>query len=121
MKKLYLLLILSGLVLAGCSKRVHYDDTIDPDYWMRTHEKGVVAFVDYYSGNYILDTNNGYAVVEAWGNVVPREYDRLYGNFSNRGIQTIYNRDAGYFTEDRVIESWLTWSEAMYILDDISN
>jgi hypothetical protein len=121
MKKLYLLLILSGVILAGCSKRIHYEDDIDPDYWMRTHEKGVVAYVDYFSGNYIVDTNNGYAVIEAWGNVTPRENDREYGNFSNRGIQTIYNRDAGYFTEERVIESWLTWSEAMYLLDDISN
>ena len=120
MKKIYLLLILSGLILSGCSKRVHYEDDIDPDYWMRTHEKGIVAYVDYFSGNYIVDTNNGYAVIEAWSNVTPREYDREYGNFSNRGVQTIYNRDGGYFTEGRVIDSWLTWSEAMYLLDDIS-
>ena len=120
MKKLYLLLIVTGVVLASCSKSDYYDRGPDPDYWMRTHEKGTVAYVDYFTGNYIVDTYNGYAVIELWGSMPPREYDREYGNFSNRGVQTIYNRDGGYFTEGRVIDSWLTWSQAMYLLDDIS-
>jgi hypothetical protein len=120
MKKLYLMLILSAVVLAGCSKRVYIEDDIDPDYWMRTHQKGTVAYVDYFTGNYIVDTHNGYSVIESVSGVTPREYDREYANFSNRGIQTIYNRDAGYFTEGRVIDSWLSWSDAMYLLDEIS-
>ncbi|RYG03420.1 MAG: hypothetical protein EOO02_08480 [Chitinophagaceae bacterium] len=120
MKKLYLLLLLTGIVLVGCTKRVYYDDNPDPDYWMRTHEKGTVAYVDYYSGNYIIDTYNGYAVIELYGGVAPREYDREYANFSNPGVQTVYNRDAGYFTQIRIIDSWLSWSDAMYLLDDIS-
>jgi hypothetical protein len=120
MKKLYLLLILSGVILAGCSKRAYHDDDIDPDYWMRTHEKATVAYVDYFTGNYIVDTYNGYSVIESYSGVTPREYDREYANFSNRGIQTIYNRDGGYFTEGRVVDSWLSWSDAMYLLDEIS-
>jgi hypothetical protein len=121
MKKLYLLLILSGVLLAGCSKRAYYEDDIDPDYWMRTHEKGTVAYVDNFTGNYIVDTKNGYAVVEAYSNVIPREYDREYANFSNIGVQTIYNRDGGYFADGRVVDSWLSWSDAMYVLDEISD
>jgi hypothetical protein len=120
MKKLYLILLITGVVLAGCSKRDYIPADPDPEYWMRTHDKATVAYVDYTTGNYIVDTYSGYSVVESWSGVIPREYDREYANFNNRGIQTVYNRTGNYFTEVRVIESWLTWSEAMYILDEIS-
>lgn len=120
MKLFYFLLIASSLVLSSCTKQVIVPDNIDVNEWMRTHEQGEVAYVDYYTGNYIVGTNRGYTVVESWGGVVPREYDRVYANFSLRGVQTIYNRSGNYFTQSGITESWLTWSQALYLLDELN-
>ncbi len=120
MKRLLLLSFLAVMLLSACTKRDYISSPIDPYEWMRTHEKGVVAYVDYYTGNYIVDTYNGYAVIESFGGYVPREYDQEYAYFSNRGMQTIYNWSGDYFTSKRVVDSWLTWWDAMYVLDRIS-
>lgn len=120
MKKLYFLLAVPVLLLAGCSKRDLLPSEIDEREWMRTHERGVVAYVDLYSGNYIVDTYNGFAVIEAWSGIAPREYDEEYALFSNRGVQTIYNRQGNYFTQGRIVDSWLTWSDALYVLDELN-
>ena len=119
MRYLYLALF-SVVVLTACSKRDYYPDDRNEYDWMRTHERGVVAYVDGYTGNYIVDTYNGYAVIEYWGGITPREYDEEYAHFSNRGVQTIYNRQGNYYSKARVVESWLTWSDALYVLDEIS-
>lgn len=120
MKRFYLLLLLPVVLLAACSKRDYIPSDIDEYEWMRTHEKGLVAYVDYYSGNYIIETFRGYAVIESWGGITPREYDEEYAFFSSRGLQTIYNRAGNYFTKGRVVDSWLTWSQAVYVLDDLN-
>ena len=119
MKKLYFLIPLLVILLAACSKRDYVPAQVDPRDWMRTHEHGIVAYVDYSTGNYIVETNSGFAVIESWDQVTPIEYDHEYANFSRRGVQTIYNQSGNYFKEGRVIESWLTWNEALYILDDL--
>jgi hypothetical protein len=120
MKSLYIILAVSTLIFTGCTKRDYIPTQIDEQQWMRTHEEGTVAYVDYYSGNYIVETYDGYAVIEASGNYTPREYDSEYAHFSNRGLQNIYNRNGNYFTTARVVDSWLSWSEARYILDDLN-
>jgi hypothetical protein len=119
MKYLYLTLV-SAVLLTACSKRDYYRDEPDAYDWMRTRERGVVAYVDGYTGNYIVDTYNGFAVIEYWGGITPREYDEEYAYFSNRSVQTIYNRQGNYFSKGRVVDSWLTWSDALYVLDEIS-
>lgn len=119
MRYLYLALF-SIVVLTACSKRDYYPDQPDEYDWMRTHEKGVVAYVDDYTGNYIVDTHNGFAVIEYWSGITPHEYDEEYAHFSNRGVQTIYNWQGNYYSKGRVVDSWLTWSDALYVLDEIS-
>lgn len=119
MKYLYLILI-ATVTLTACSKRDYYPDRPDEYDWMRTHERGVVAYVDNYTGNYIVDTYNGFAVIESWGGIIPRTYDEEYAYFSNRGLQTIYNRQGNYFGKGRIVDSWLTWSDALYVLDELS-
>ena len=119
MKKLYFLIPLLVVFLAACSKRDYVPVEVNPRDWMRTHEHGIVAYVDYSTGNYIVETNSGFAVIESWEQVTPIEYDHEYANFSRHGVQTIYNQSGNYFKEGRVIESWLTWNEALYILDDL--
>jgi hypothetical protein len=118
MKRLYILALLSVVVLTACSKRSYYE--MDEYEWMRTHERGTVAYVDSYTGNYIVETYNGFSVIESWDGITPRTYDDEYANFSSRGVQTIYNYSGNYFSKGRVVESWLTWSDALYILDDIN-
>jgi hypothetical protein len=121
MKKLYIIAPIIVLLFAACSKRDYYvtPPPPDPRSWMRTHDEGVVMYVDYSTGNYIVETYNGYSVVEMWNNEPPIEYDREYAHFNNRGIQTIYNYDGNYFTEGKVVDSWLTWNEAMYLIDEL--
>ena len=119
MKYVYLAL-LASVIFVSCSKRDYYDRGRDPYEWMRTHERGVVAYVDIYSGNYIVETYNGFAVLEYLGGITPREYDEEYAMFSHRGTQTLYNRQGDYFTHARIVDSWLTWSDALYVLDEIS-
>lgn len=120
MKRLLLLSFLSVILLSACTKRDYISQPVDPREWMRTHDRGVVAYVDYYTGNYVVDTHSGFSVIESFSGYTPREYDEEYAYFSNRGLQTIYNWNGDYFTNNRIVDSWLSWSEAMYVLDQIS-
>ena len=108
-------------MLASCTKTDLLPANIDVNEFMRTRESGTVAYVDYYTGNYIVDTYRGFAVIESWGSAAPREYDEQYAYFSSRGLQTIYNYSGNYFSDGRIVDSWLTWSDAVYILDDLSH
>jgi hypothetical protein len=119
MKKLYVLFAFSALLFTACTKRDYVPAPMDENEWMRTHDQAVVAYVDYENGNYVVETNQGYSVVESLGDLTPREYDRQFAYFNSRGVQTIYNRTASYFSQGRIVDSWLSWSDAMYLLDDL--
>lgn len=119
MKKLYIFTSLIIILFTACTKRDYVPVELDPYQWMRTHDEGIVSYVDYYTGNYIIETYEGYSVIESWGDYTPREYDREYAYFGNRGVQTIYNRSGNYFTQGRVVESWLSLSDAFYVLDQL--
>ena len=106
--------------MVSCSKTDLPPEQLDPNEWMQTHQRAEVAYTDYFSGNYIVQTQQGYAVVESWGGAVPRDFDVLYAHFQFTGMQTIYNRSRNYFTTGRVVANWLTWGEAWNILDSIS-
>ena len=118
MKPIYLLGLFSVMLFASCSKKDYYP--ADEYDWMRSHEKGVVAYVDQYTGNFIVDTDNGFAVIENTGGIFPHKYDGTYAYFSNPGTQSVYNYEGNYFSTIRVVDSWLTWSDALYILDQIN-
>ena len=120
MKKLYILTALLAVLFTACSKRDYVPVEVNPADWMRSHDEGIVAYVDHYSGNYIIETYEGYTVIETWGDYTPQEYDREYAYFSNRGVQTIYNRSGNYFTKGRVVESWLSLSDAFAVLDALN-
>jgi hypothetical protein len=119
MKKFYVLIALVAVLFSACTKGDYVPVQVNPSDWMRSHDEGIVTYVDYYSGNYIIETYEGYTVIESWGDYTPREYDREYAYFSSRGVQTIYNRNGNYFTKGRVVESWLSWSDALYVLDEL--
>ena len=120
MKNLLLILTTSMLLFTSCSKRDYVTENLDGYEFMRYRDKGIVAYVDYFTGNYIVDTYQGFSVIESWSGVTPRAYDDLYGYFSHRGLQTIYSRPGDYFTQGRVVDSWLSWGDAMYVLEELS-
>lgn len=120
MKPLYFALAAFLFVFASCSKRDYYPVEDEAGQWMRTHDRGVVALVDDYTGNYIVETTQGFAVVELWGGIEPREYDEEYAYFSRTGVQTVYNYQGDYFTKSRVVDYWLSWSDALYVLDELA-
>lgn len=107
-------------LFTSCYKRDYYSGPTTEEDWMRTHEKGTVALIDYPTGNFIVETSQGYAVVDGWGSITPRTYDNLFAWFSDPGMQTIYNYEGNYFTKAQVVESWLSWNDALSILDQIS-
>ena len=121
MKKIILFLIVSSLVLVSCTKQVARPIDVDVNEWMQTHERGTVVYTDGFTGNYIVETSHGYSVIESWGGAMPYDFDNVYASFSSRGVKDIYNRSGNYFTQGRVVDSWLSWSQAMYLLDQLSN
>lgn len=119
MKKFYILIPVLALFIASCTKRDYVPSDISEQEWMRTHDYGAVAYVDFSTGNYIVETHNGFSVIESYSGTSPMEYDDLYAYFSSYGMQNIYNRTGRYFTKGRIVESWLSWSDALYILDEL--
>jgi hypothetical protein len=115
-----LLFLFGTVLLSGCTKTDLPPQNLDPNEWMQTHERAEVAYTDYFSGNYIVQTRQGFAVVESWGGRVPRDFDVLYAHFQFTGMQTIYNRSGNYFTSGRIVANWLSWGEAWDILDRLS-
>jgi hypothetical protein len=119
MKKLYLLPLVF-ILFAACTKRDYIPVEVDPGEWTRSHDRGVVAYVDYETGNYIVDTYDGYTVIELWGGGPgPVEADLEYAYFDSPGVQTIYNLNGNYFSKGRIVDSWLSLDDALYLLDDL--
>ena len=121
MKKLYIFAAFLVVLFTACTKRDYIPSSqANPVDWMRNHDEGVVTYVDYATGNYIIETDEADTVIESWDGYSPREYDREYAYFSSRGVQTIYNRSGDYFKQGRIVESWLSLSEAFDVLDALS-
>ena len=120
MKKIILFLIVSSIFLVSCTKQVVRPVDVDVNQWMQTHERGIVVYTDGFTGNYIVETSGGYSVIESWSGATPYDFDNLYAYFSNRGVKDIYNRSGNYFMQGRVVDSWLSWSQALYLIDQVS-
>jgi hypothetical protein len=121
MKKLYLLIPLIAILFVSCSKRDYYvNDQLDINQWMRSHDHGTVAYVDYSSGNYIVESYSGYSVVQPWTSNTPLENDNEYAYFNIPGVQNIYNLSGDYFAKATIVEVSLSWEDALYVLDDLN-
>ena len=117
MKKIFTLstiLFTVGLFLTGCVKS--YNGNNGEDYWL-SKERGEVVYSDSYCSYFVVETYNGYTVVQATGNYKPYEGAVLYGNFSNQGTRDMYNRSTGFVFTARVTDYWLTYVEAQDALD----
>jgi hypothetical protein len=111
------ILILSVVVLAGCSKRgSNYG--YDEDYWL-SKERGEVVYSDSFCPYYVVETYNGYTVVRSTSGFTPYEGSIIHGNLSGRGIRDMYNRSDGTIIRGEVTDYWLTYGEAQYLIDNL--
>lgn len=121
MKKIFTLssfVILSVVLLAGCTKRGGGYYGNDEDYWL-SKENGVVVYSDTYCPYYVVETYYGYTIIEAVNGYLPYENDMIYGNLSHTGYTDLYNRSDRSVIRGRVVDYWLTYSEAQYMIDDL--
>jgi hypothetical protein len=96
MKKIFTVssfILLSALFLTGCYRR---DAGYNEDYWL-SKERGEVVYSDSYCNYYVVQTNNGYTVIRSYGSYKPFEGSIVYGDFSYRGTNDIYNRSSSVF------------------------
>ena len=120
MKKIFTIasiLILSVVVLAGCSRRgtaYGYDE----DYWL-SQERGEVVYSDSFCPYYVVETYNGYSIVRSASGYTPYEGSIIYGNLSGRGLRDLYNRSEGNIVRGEVTDYWLTYGEAQYLIDNL--
>ena len=120
MKKIFTiasLMILSVVILAGCSKR-SYDYGYDEDYWLR-QESGIVVYSDNYCPFYVVETNRGYTIVRSVSGLQPFEGDEIYGDLSRRGYMDLFNWNDNAVIRSEITDYWLTYSEAQYIIDNV--
>src|SRR6266542_5575463 len=114
MKKIFtfsVLAIIIVLFFTSCVKQVPFDES----YWL-SKERGEVVYSSSTCSHYIIETNNGYAVIRSLSSR-PYEGDVLYGDFSYDGVKDIYNRTEGSIISGDVKEYWLTYSGAQDALD----
>jgi hypothetical protein len=120
MKKIFTVasvFILAVALLAGCTKRgggYVYDD----DYWM-SRERGVVVYSDNYCPYYVVETRSGYTVVEAVSGYAPYEGSVIFGDLSRRGYMDLYNYSDDIIIRGDVVEYWLNYYDAQYMIDNL--
>jgi hypothetical protein len=120
MKKIFTLstiLVLAVILLAGCTKNGYYNSN-DRDYWL-SKEYGVVAYSDDYCPYYVIETYHGYTIVYASSYYKPFEGDEIYGDLSYKGYKTFYDYTDDSFLKGEVIEYWLSYADAQYMIDNL--
>jgi len=118
MKKIFTIIafvILSAVVIAGCSKSDYYNSE---DYWL-SKERGEVVYSDSYCPYYVVETDNGYTIVRSSSGFTPYEGSVIYGDLSRLGYRDLYNWSDGTVTRGEVTDYWLTYGEAQYLIDNL--
>jgi hypothetical protein len=118
MKKLFTLsatILLAVILLSSCRKT----DVIvanNENYWLN-QEEGEVVYSDPSCNYWVVETYNGYTVIHTNSVNMPYEGDLVYGNFSSRGTRDIYNFQGRFVFTGTVIEYWLSYNDALDVLD----
>lgn len=118
MKKIFTysaVLLLSVIVLAGCTKRSYYDD--GNDYWL-SKEYGVVVYSDSFCPFFVVETYDGYTIIRSNG-YMPYEGDEIYGDLSRTGSRDIYNYTDNSIMRGEITDYWLTYGQAQYLVDNL--
>jgi hypothetical protein len=109
--------ILAIGLLAGCTKRSggYYNDE---DYWL-SRESGVVVYSDSYCPYYVVETRSGYTVIESLNGFTPYEGNVIYGDLSRQGYMDLYDRSSGQIVRGDVVDYWLNYYDAQYLVDNL--
>ncbi len=118
MKKLFTLtatFLLAVVLFSSCRKA----DVIvgnNENYWLN-QEEGEVVYSDPSCNYWVIETYNGYQVVRSNSGNQPIEGELIYGNFSSSGPRDLYNFSGRFVFGAVITDYWLTYSEAIDILD----
>ena len=118
MKKIFTLsatFLLAVVLLSSCVKE-HVVVPNNEAYWLNQDE-GEVVYVDPSCNYWVLETNYGYDVIRTTSGNMPYEGDRIYGNLRSRGSGNLYNYSGRYVFGATITDYWVTYSEALDILD----
>jgi hypothetical protein len=118
MKKIFTLSALALTILfVGCTKDGgYYGGGSNESYWL-SKERGEVVYSDAYCSYYVVETNNGYNILQAYGSYKPTEGSIIYGDLSYTGTREFYNRSSGFTFSGTVTDYWLTYTQAQNALD----
>ena len=106
---------LAILVLSSCSK-ADVIATNNESYWLN-QEEGEVVYSDPSCNYWVVETYDGYTVIQSRYANKPYEGDLIYGNLSNRGTRDLYNFQGKFVFTGTTIEYWLSYSQALDVLD----
>lgn len=106
--------IIAVLFFSSCTKRTYID--FDERYWL-SQERGDVVYSSPTCDYYIVETYNGYEVIQSWNGFRPFEGTILYGNFSANGTRDFYDYDSGNLISGSVRDYWLTYEGAQQALN----
>jgi hypothetical protein len=118
MKKLFTLsatFLLAVILLSSCRK-TDVIVTNNESYWLN-QEEGEVVYSDPSCNYWVVETYDGYSVVNTYSGSKPYEGDFVYGNFSSRGTRDMYNYTGRFVFTGTLTDYWLTYNQAMDVLD----
>jgi len=118
MKKLFTLsaTFLLAVILFSSCRKTDVIVTNNESYWLN-QEEGEVVYSDPSCNLWVVETYNGYTVIQTNSVNKPYEGELIYGNFSNRGTRDMYNFQGRFVFTGTVIEYWLSYNEALDVLD----
>ena len=117
MKKIFTLSTISLfaiLLFSACTKRTYIDN--DENYWL-SKERGEVVYSSSSCSFYVVQTYNGYTVINSTDGYRPFEGSIVYGNFSSHGIHDFYNYSNDVIITGDVRDYWLSYAEAQTAVD----
>jgi len=85
---------------------------VNESVWL-TKERGIVVASDFGCDYFVVQTNRGYTVLRSWGGISPFSGSTIYGDLSNWGVKTLYNRSEGRLINADVRDFWLGYFQAM--------
>lgn len=112
MKRFLLFALPVLLLLSSCRKEVVVVPPVDEGSWM-SRERAVVVYSDNYCPYFVVEAQHGYSVLKSWDGIVPYQGSIMYGDFSNWGVRSFYNRSEGYVLKADVQQYWLSYYDAM--------
>lgn len=112
MKRLFLFALPLVFFLASCSKEEMVRPPIDETEWLKK-ERGIVVASTFDCDYFVVETARGYSVLRSWGGFAPVRGAVIYGDLSQWGVRTFYNRSEGYLMNADVRDNWLSYFQAM--------